>query len=52
MRAGARIRGRFVLQAVEQVAPNVLQTTEQYTAEVEGASKPACIAEVLMRLVF
>jgi acyl dehydratase len=52
VRVGARIRGRFTLLAVEQVAPNVLQITEQYTAEVEGATKPACIAETLMRLVF
>ncbi|MFM8480269.1 MAG: MaoC family dehydratase [Gammaproteobacteria bacterium] len=52
VRVGARIRGRFTLQSVEQVAPNVLQMTEQYTAEVEGASKPACIAESVMRLVF
>ncbi|MBM4232578.1 MAG: MaoC family dehydratase [Gammaproteobacteria bacterium] len=52
VRVGARIRGRFVLQAVTQVAPYVLQMTEQYTAEVEGASKPACIAESVMRLIF
>lgn len=52
VRAGARIRGKFTLQAVERVAPNVLQITEQYTAEVEGAAKPACIAESVMRLVF
>jgi len=52
VRVDARIRGRFVLLAVEQVAPNVLQITEQYTAEVEGATKPACIAESVMRLVF
>lgn len=52
VRAGARLRGRFTLVAVEQVAPNVLQITEQYTAEIEGAAKPACIAESVMRLVF
>ena len=52
VRVGARIRGRFTLLAVEQVAPNVVQITEQYTAEIEGAAKPACIAETLMRLVF
>ena len=52
VRVGTRIRGRFTLQAVEQVAPNVLQITEVFTAEVEGATKPACIAETLMRLVF
>jgi acyl dehydratase len=52
VRAGARIRGHFTLVSVEQVAPNVLQITEQYTAEIEGAAKPACIAESVMRLVF
>lgn len=52
VRVGARIRGRFTLLTIEQVAPNVLQMTEQYTAEVEGATKPACIAESVMRLVF
>ncbi|NDE01612.1 MAG: MaoC family dehydratase [Gammaproteobacteria bacterium] len=30
----------------------VLQITEQYTAEIDGETKPACIAESLMRLVF
>ncbi|MFM8585852.1 MAG: MaoC family dehydratase [Gammaproteobacteria bacterium] len=52
VRVGSKIRGRFTLQAVEQVAPNVLQVTEQYTVEIEGAPKPACIAESVMRLVF
>jgi len=52
VRVGSKIRGRFTLQAVEQVAPNVLQITEQYTVEIEGAAKPACIAESVMRLVF
>ncbi len=52
VRAGSKIRGRFTLLGVEQVAPNVLQVTEQYTAEIEGAPKPACIAESVMRLVF
>lgn len=49
---GSRIRGRFTLLAVEQVAPNSLQVTEQYNVEVEGQSKPACIAESVMRLIF
>ena len=52
VRVDSRIRGRFTLLGVEQVAPNVPQITEQYTAEVEGAPKPACIAESVMRLVF
>ena len=52
VRVGSKIRGRFTLQGVEQVASNVLQITEQYTVEIEGAPKPACIAESVMRLVF
>lgn len=49
---GSRIRGHFTLLAVEQVAPTALQVTEQYSVEIEGQSKPACIAESVMRLVF
>lgn len=52
VRVGAKIRGRFKLLAVEAVAANVLQVTEQYSVEIEGQSKPACIAESVMRLTF
>ena len=52
VRVDSRIRGRFTLVAVEQVAPAVLQITEQYQVEIEGETKPACIAETVMRLFF
>lgn len=52
VKAGARIRGRFTLLGVEQVAANVLQVTESYTVEVDGQTKPACIAESIMRVTF
>lgn len=52
VRAGARIRGRFTLVAAEQVAENVLQVTESYAVEIEGETKPACIAESIMRVSF
>lgn len=52
VRVDSRIRGRFTLLKVEAVAPNALQITEQYTAEIEGQPKPACIAEGVMRLMF
>lgn len=52
VRVGSRIRGRFILQGVEVLGTDVLQITERYTVEVDGETKPACIAESVMRLVF
>lgn len=34
------------------IARGGLQITEQYTAEIEGSSKPACVAEVIMHIYF
>jgi len=48
---GSRIRARFVLLGVEEVAGG-LQVREQYTVEIEGQAKPACVAETIMRLYF
>ena len=52
VRVGSRVRGRFVLLGVEAIAPDVLQVCERYTVEIEGQSKPGCVAESLFRLVF
>jgi len=46
--AGARIRGRFKLEAVEEIR-NALQATWSVTVEREGSDKPACVAEWLVR---
>ncbi|MFM7066864.1 MAG: MaoC family dehydratase [Gammaproteobacteria bacterium] len=51
VKAGSRVRGRFAVVAVEEVSGG-LQLTEQFTLEVEGSTKPAVIAEVLMRFYF
>ncbi len=48
---GSRIRARCRIVAVEQVKDS-LQLTEEYTVEVEGQSRPACVAECVMRLYF
>ena len=48
---GSRIRARCVLLKVEPVSGG-LQVTEQYTVEIEGQPKPACVAEAIMRLYF
>jgi acyl dehydratase len=47
--SGSRVRARCVLLKVEPVTGG-LQVTEQYTAEIEGQPKPACVAEAIMRL--
>ena len=46
--AGSRIRGRFTLQSVE-VLGNAVALTLLVTVEVEGGSKPALVAEWLLR---
>jgi acyl dehydratase len=51
VRAGSRVRARCVLLKVEPVAGG-LQLTEQYTVEIEGEAKPACVAEAIMRAYF
>jgi acyl dehydratase len=48
---GSRIRARCKVLAVEDVK-NSLQLTEEYTAEIDGQSRPACVAECVMRLYF
>lgn len=51
VRVGARVRARCTLAAVEPVAGG-LQTTENVAFEIENEAKPACVAELLMRLYF
>ena len=46
--AGARIRGRFTLAAVEEIRGGV-QATWNVTVEREGGDKPCCVAEWLVR---
>ena len=51
VKAGSRVRARCVLLRVEPVAGG-LQMAEQFTMEIEGESKPACVAEAIMRAYF
>jgi acyl dehydratase len=48
VRAGSRVRGHFKLLAYESLEGGA-QLTLQATIEVEGSSKPACIAETVSR---
>ena len=47
---GSRIRGRFTVEAVEDVASGK-QARVAATIELEGQEKPACVAEALFRFL-
>jgi acyl dehydratase len=51
VKAGSRVRARCVLLRVEEI-PGGLQLAEQYTVEIDGEAKPACVAEAIMRVYF
>ncbi|MBI3958527.1 MAG: MaoC family dehydratase [Chloroflexi bacterium] len=50
--AGSRVRARTELVSVEEVAGNGLQTVSKVTIEIDGATKPACVAETVSRMYF
>lgn len=47
--SGARVRGRFALDAVEERRPGEVTLTWGVTVEIEGGDKPALAAEWLTR---
>ncbi len=51
VKSGSKIRARCMLLDAEEVKGS-LQLTEQYTVEIEGEDRPACVAECIMRLYF
>jgi len=52
VKVNSRIRARRTLVSAELKAPNVVQLKQKLAVEVEGQDKPACVAEVLTRLVY
>ena len=46
---GSRLRGHMHLLACEPIEPEGVQMTWRVTVECEGADKPVCIAESLVR---
>ncbi len=46
---GSRIRAHLHLMAVQTLEPDGLQLSWRITMELEGAPKPACVAEALVR---
>ena len=49
---GSRVRGRARLLAVEHRASDAVDVVVEYRVEVEGAPKPACVAESVVRVLF
>ena len=47
VRSGSRVRGRFILDAVEDKAPGQLLLRHTVTVEIEGSDKPALTAQWL-----
>ncbi|WP_265571087.1 MaoC family dehydratase [Sphingomicrobium nitratireducens] len=47
VRAGKRVRGRFVLEEVSDKAPGQLLLRHRVTVEIEGEDKPALLADWL-----
>lgn len=47
VKTGSRIRGRFVLKAMEERSPGQWMATVEATVEIEGSEKPALSAEWL-----
>lgn len=52
VRAGARIRLRSHLLALEPVGANAWQAKYKHVIEIEGEDKPALVAEALNRIYF
>ena len=51
VRAGSRVRGRFVLTKLDDI-DNGIQMTWSIRFEIEGAERPACVAEHVVRRYF
>ncbi|MBT9488651.1 MAG: MaoC family dehydratase [Rubrivivax sp.] len=49
VKSGNRVRGRFVLQAYTPLEAGGAQLAVEATVEIEGGSKPACVAVSLTR---
>jgi acyl dehydratase len=49
---GSRIRARVKNLSVEKVSDDTVQVINQITVEIEGGTKPACVAELIGRHTF
>lgn len=52
VKVGSKVRARMELLSAELKAPNTIQLKHKVTVEIQGGGKPACVAEILSRLVY
>jgi acyl dehydratase len=52
VKVGARVRGHVVIQEAEAVAQGGMQVVFRTTVEIEGANKPGCVADMVVRYYF
>lgn len=52
VKVNSRIRARRTLTSIERKSPTALQLKQTVTIEIDGESKPACVAETLTRLIY
>jgi len=52
VKVNSRVRGHRELISVEPKGANALQLKQKFTVEIEGESKPGCVAEMLARLIY
>ena len=52
VKVNSRIRAHRELMNAELVNPSTIQLKQKVTIEIEGESKPACVAETLSRLIY
>ena len=50
VKVGSRVRAHLVLAGVEELPDNAMQVATTVTVELEGADKPAAVAETLSRI--
>ena len=52
VKVNSRVRATRELLSAELVNPNTIQLKQKVTVEIEGETKPACVAETLSRLIY
>lgn len=52
VKVDSRVRATRELVSAEAVAPNTIQLAQKITVEIDGESKPACVAEFLTRVIY